>query len=259
MRADIIADYVSRHSPYSPSPDYYQNLLSLAVELRFERCSFLDVEPDAVLAEHYVYIYLDPRKTGDYKYVCPSGKVVIFKHRPFYVGKGKGRRIEAHLKSKQLARKSHKSNTIRAIQSAGLTPQVWITKSRASDYMAQALEIDLIAGIGRRDLKTGPLTNLTAGGDGSSGFVRTEEQNRKTSEKNKGRVRNAAALALSVRTRRARGSYTVSDATKERMRAAALNRAPRPALKPYTCPHCSTKGHGSGMLRWHFNNCRKKG
>lgn len=24
------------------------------------------------------------------------------------------------------------------------------------------------------------------------------------------------------------------------------------------CPHCSKEGKGNGMLKWHFDNCKKK-
>jgi hypothetical protein len=39
--------------------------------------------------------------------------------------------------------------------------------------MAQAYEVDLIAGIGRADLGKGPLTNHTFGGEGGAGAVHT--------------------------------------------------------------------------------------
>lgn len=41
----------------------------------------------------YVYVYLDPRKPGKYKY----GEYE-FDYEPFYVGKGTGRRIRNHFK-----------------------------------------------------------------------------------------------------------------------------------------------------------------
>lgn len=41
----------------------------------------------------YVYIYLDPRKQGNYKY-----ENYFFDYEPFYVGKGCKNRLYAHLK-----------------------------------------------------------------------------------------------------------------------------------------------------------------
>ena len=41
--------------------------------------------------EYYVYVYLDPRKSGKFKYA-----EMLFDFLPFYVGKGKGNRLYDH-------------------------------------------------------------------------------------------------------------------------------------------------------------------
>ena len=60
--------------------------------------------------EYYVYVYLDPRKVGDFKY----GEFE-FGFEPFYVGKGKEYRYKRHLSESQLNDKSHKSNLIKKL------------------------------------------------------------------------------------------------------------------------------------------------
>ena len=45
---------------------------------------------------YYVYVYLDPRKQGIYKY-----DNFEFNYEPFYIGKGKNNRCNRHLKIAQ--------------------------------------------------------------------------------------------------------------------------------------------------------------
>ena len=44
--------------------------------------------------KYYIYIYLDPRKPGNYKY-----NNLCFNYEPIYIGKGKGYRYRGHLYS----------------------------------------------------------------------------------------------------------------------------------------------------------------
>lgn len=43
---------------------------------------------------YYLYIYLDPRKSGHYSY----DSLASFFYEPIYVGKGNGNRLVSHLK-----------------------------------------------------------------------------------------------------------------------------------------------------------------
>lgn len=117
--------------------------------------------------KYYTYIYLDPRKSGDYNY-----DEYYFDHEPLYVGKGKGKQIDRHIseaKRNKNIHNTHKSGKIRHILSEGLEPIRFKIKENLSEQEAFDLEMELIKLIGRVDLGTGPLTNLTDGGEGTSG------------------------------------------------------------------------------------------
>lgn len=111
------------------------------------------------MSEHYVYSIDDPR-TG----------------QPFYIGKGKGRRIHDHFKDCQLRKRSRKNSMIKAIRKAGFEPVVTMIAEGISDVDACALERQLIARYGRLDRGTGILTNATDGGEGTSGHVPSPKQ-----------------------------------------------------------------------------------
>ena len=115
----------------------------------------------------YTYLYLDPRKPGNFNY-----GIYHFDYEPFYVGKGHNNRCLKHLKD---SRKSYKVNKIKKILSESLEPIIIKYQENLLECQALKLEIDLIKTIGRLDLKTGTLTNLTDGGQGTSGNIPTEE------------------------------------------------------------------------------------
>jgi len=114
----------------------------------------------------YVYVYLDPRKKSNYKY----GEFE-FDFEPFYVGKGSGFRDKCHLNEYNLNFiSSYKNNKIKKILSENLSPIIIRVKKNLLENDAFNLEVELIRLIGRNDLGLGPLTNLTNGGDGISGY-----------------------------------------------------------------------------------------
>lgn len=125
----------------------------------------------------YVYALLDPRKEGPFKY----GRWT-FTHSPFYIGKGCGDRVLRHL---SLSASKHRGNTaklkiVESLASRGLQPIVTIKKSDLSETDAFNLERSLILTVGRLDLKTGPLTNKTSGGQG---VQQTDAQRRANSKR----------------------------------------------------------------------------
>ena len=139
----------------------------------------------------YTYIYLDPRKIGIFQY----GKYA-FKYEPFYVGKGKNdlnrNQLNAHLSEAKRntplnkCSNSHKTAKIRKILNENLEPIILKVEDNISEKEAFDLEIWLIWAIGRSDLKLGPLTNQTSGGDGGSNP--SEATRRKISETHKGKI-----------------------------------------------------------------------
>jgi hypothetical protein len=125
------------------------------------------------LFSSYIYVYLNPLKSGCYKY----GKHQ-FDHEPFYIGKGSTcNRIEVHIKEahRDCGSNRHKKNTISKIIKSGHEPIRFKLYENITELSANRLERFLIAKIGRADLKRGPLTNLTDGGEGAPGYKHKPE------------------------------------------------------------------------------------
>lgn len=104
--------------------------------------------------DFYTYAYLRENKT------------------PYYIGKGRGRRAW------------NKNHTI----SVPPKDRILILKKNLTEGEAIKHEVYMIAVLGRKDLNTGMLRNRTDGGEGTSGYSRTEESKRKASDLNKGKV-----------------------------------------------------------------------
>lgn len=115
----------------------------------------------------YVYIYLDPRKPGKYKY----GEYE-FEYEPFYVGKGKGRRYKRTDNS--CGRNDYFKKIVNKIKNLKFEPIVKL-KEKLTENRSFRIESNLINLIGRGDLDKGPLVNFTDGGEGSSGYKHSEK------------------------------------------------------------------------------------
>lgn len=179
-------------------------------------------------APFYTYALLDPRKPGSFVY----GEY-RFDFEPFYIGKGKGKRMYVHNETWALKKKTRKNNKIKSIIDDGYNH---ITV-KISDYLLEkdALEneIRLISEIGRLDNNTGILTNHTDGGDGVSGHKHSYETRQKLTKistgkkqsketirrrmiKSKGRILPKEQIEQMVKTRAMNGKkYT--DIQKKRM------------------------------------------
>lgn len=113
---------------------------------------------------HYVYV------------LCrPSGE-------PFYVGKGVNLRVLQHEADARTTKTlTHKLNLIRSLHRAGHAVTYRIDSSFLEEANALERERALIAQIGRHDLKRGPLTNQTDGGEGASNPSEESRQRRRDS------------------------------------------------------------------------------
>ena len=122
----------------------------------------LTEELKASLNQFYVYAYIRQRNS-------PIGNAGT----PYYIGKGKDDR----------AWKTH-----------GKTPvpkdisRIIIIGQNLTEEEAFTLEVKMIASYGRVDNNTGILRNMTDGGDGSSGAIRTDATKLQMSEARKGRI-----------------------------------------------------------------------
>lgn len=128
--------------------------------------------------DYYVYIYLDPRKPGRYNY-----QNYYFDYEPFYIGKGKDHRYKIHLHKVKLGNYKDllKNYIIRDILNEGLEPIIIKYQEEMDEQSSLNLEKDIIIKIGRVDLKTGPLTNLSNGGQGYGNRYFSKEHRNKLS------------------------------------------------------------------------------
>ena len=106
--------------------------------------------------EYYTYAYLREDRT------------------PYYIGKGKGNRAYRR-RNKGIKPPKDKS-------------RILILKKNLTEEESFRHEIYMIAVFGRKDLGTGILHNKTDGGDGTSGWIPSEETKKKISEKATGRI-----------------------------------------------------------------------
>ena len=127
------------------------------------------------MSKFYVYIYFDPRSQGKYNIFGEE-----FNYKPVYIGKGKDKRVLQHIKSNK---KTKLVNLNRHLIKEGIVPCYKILQTFDRERDAYVFETNLIKLIGREDIGTGPLFNLTDGGEGQSGFIYNMEQ-RKSRSKN---------------------------------------------------------------------------
>lgn len=91
---------------------------------------------------------------------------ICFLYRPFYVGKGKDYRLNDHFQPRSLKVKNFKNNKIKNLTKRNIKIESKKIISDIDEETALNLEVQYIKTMGRRDLKTGFLTNQTDGGDG---------------------------------------------------------------------------------------------
>ncbi len=128
--------------------------------------------------DNYVYTYLDPRKPGRWEYSY-EGQIKIFEYRPFYVGRGINNRIKVHLQIQSRAEFNIKNNILDKIYKQSLEPISFKIFDDLSFDESEIIEVDVIRKFGRIDLKTGILSNLTDGGEGSWRYIPSESTREK--------------------------------------------------------------------------------
>ena len=118
--------------------------------------------------KYYVYIYLD------------------LNNIPFYVGKGSDNRYRIYRHLRKDSPNPLLKNKIKKIGVENVI--VKFALKDVCEECALCCEVDLISTIGRRDLGTGTLCNLSRGGGRSRGYKHTKETRRKMSASHKGQI-----------------------------------------------------------------------
>ena len=119
----------------------------------------MDIYPENNI--FYTYLLLDPRNF----------------YLPFYVGKGKNKRAESHLKETNINKTDNeiKFRIIQNIRKTNQEPIIFYWNKNLSEIESLKLEKELILKFGRINMGTGILSNLTDGGDSNKGYKMTNE------------------------------------------------------------------------------------
>lgn len=110
---------------------------------------------------------------------------------PFYVGKGTGKRMYYHFqKAKNSNKRSPVLDKIRKMIKNNLSIQYEKIFETENSILAYEKEKEIILFIGRKNLKNGPLLNLTDGGEGVINYKWTNSHKKKLSNSIKKAIKN---------------------------------------------------------------------
>lgn len=113
------------------------------------------------MEKYYVYVYLDQRKIGIWKF-----KEFEFKFQPFYIGKGCGKRMQMHLKQCLLNKRNIKNSIIKSIQKdLDELPIHYKLYENLSEEKAFQIEKEFVEQFGKLEDKSGILANIADGGN----------------------------------------------------------------------------------------------
>lgn len=177
--------------------------------------------------DYYIYCYLNPLKPGIFKYGDYT-----FDFEPFYIGKGKGDRINHHVQRCHLKndRNLLKVHIINKILHLNLDIIKIKLLSNLAEEDALIKEVYFVNLIGRRNLNKGSLANLTNGGDGGAERLVADETKNKISisiknigswigDKNPSKTKEHREFMAKILKGR-----TVSEETREKLRKKAMGR-----------------------------------
>lgn len=123
--------------------------------------------------------------TGFYVYIL----INPLNQLPFYVGKGSRARCLDHFREiiTKTAKNKHKANTIKKILQQSEDVIIDIVFVTEDEQECFTKEKELIKQYGRRDAKTGILTNQTDGGEGGTGFLPSAQLRKQWSKQRQGK------------------------------------------------------------------------
>lgn len=205
-----------------------------------------------------------------YAYIRSKDSETAKAGTPYYIGKGSGKRAWKHHKSDITHSPKDKSRIV-------------FFENNLTEIGAFALERRYIKWYGRVDIDTGILRNRTDGGEGPTGYKRTQEMKDSQSKKRKGKKTGTPAWNAGKKMGLAPRSLELTNQiieTKRRLgklsnkKGRKSGKQKNPSTKPkwnkgksgykqqnpaknVICPHCGKEAKaGSNMKRWHFDNCK---
>lgn len=205
--------------------------------------------------EHYNMICSNPRWD---EHKIPTGVFYVYayvddiREEVIYIGKGSKQRAVNHLAPcNRLTGKYSKNPFYRRINkmiSADNNPSVYILYVAAEEGRALSSEVGYIKLLGRRQLGTGTLWNMTSGGEGVSGSVWSEER----------RINAAAVWTEEKRQAHSEMMIRTWSDPVHKDKVSASHSEFWEGVQGVTCPHCGAETKHRRHKAVHFESCAYK-